>query len=213
MRAKLLKPTLESRVVLLTDGVKRQAVAHLANVDRVMAKLITAHGACRIGAKKRDPFEILATSIISQQLSVKAADTIEKRVRALMSSFEPATLLSTSHDLLRSAGLSNGKARYLHALATHIVDGKLDFVALKKCHDEHVIEALTEVPGIGRWTAEMFLMFGLRRADVLATGDVALQRAVRNLYGERKTLDQVGKKWRPYASVASWYLWRSLENN
>jgi len=199
------------KIVTLTDRIKNDATLHLSQSDRIMAQLITAHGACRIGARRRDPFDILATSIISQQLSVKAADTIEKRVRALVSSFEPQSVLTISHEALRGAGLSNGKAKYIHALATHVVDGRLDFERLKKSHDEEVIEALTEVPGIGRWTAEMFLIFGLKRADVLAVGDVALQRAVRNLYGSRKTLENAGRKWRPYASVASWYLWRSLE--
>lgn len=199
-------------VVTLTDRVKLDAITHLATADSVMAKLISTHGPCRIGHRKRDPFDILASSIISQQLSVKAADTIEKRVRALVTSFEPSAVLTVSHELLRGAGLSNGKAKYLHALATQIVDGKLDFVLLKRSSDEQVVEALTEVPGIGRWTAEMFLIFGLKRADVLAVGDVALQRAVRNLYGSRKTLERAGKNWRPYASVASWYLWRSLES-
>lgn len=198
-------------VITLTEKIKREAEAHLTQSDRIMAGLIKTHGICRIGKRKRDPFDILATSIISQQLSVKAADTIEKRVRALVNAFEPVSVLSISHDALRTAGLSNGKAKYLHALATHIVDGRLDFAVIKRCPDEQVIDMLTEVPGIGRWTAEMFLIFGLRRADVLAAGDVALQRAVRNLYGSRKTLESAGKKWRPYASVASWYLWRSLE--
>jgi DNA-3-methyladenine glycosylase II len=199
------------KIITLTDRVKRQAELHLADSDPVMRQLVKTHGPCRIGQRSRDPFDILVTSIISQQLSVKAADTIEKRVRALAESFEPATVLTISHEVLRGAGLSTGKAKYLHALAMHVVDGKLDFVDLKKRHDDHVIEALTEVSGIGRWTAEMFLIFGLKRADVLATGDVALQRAVRNLYGSRKTLEKAGKTWRPYASVASWYLWRSLE--
>jgi DNA-3-methyladenine glycosylase II len=206
------KDTLVVRTATLTDSVKRTAEHHLGHADPVMAKLITTHGVCRIGKTRRDPFDTLATSIISQQLSVKAADTIEKRVRALMPAFDPVAVLAVSHESLRSAGLSNGKAKYLHALANHIIDGKLDFAAFKRYPDDQVIESLTQVSGIGKWTAEMFLIFGLRRPDVLATGDVALQRAVRNLYGARKTLEQVGKKWRPYASVASWYLWRSLEN-
>ncbi|MES1196017.1 MAG: DNA-3-methyladenine glycosylase 2 family protein [Steroidobacter sp.] len=200
-----------TKIITLTARVKREAEMHLAQTDRVMAKLIATHGNCSIGMRKRDHFETLATSIISQQLSVKAADTIEKRVRALVKSFEPTEILAVAHENLRGAGLSNGKAKYLHALSMHIVDGRLDFDAFKKYPDDQVIAALTEVPGIGRWTAEMFLLFGLKRADVLAVGDVALQRAVRNLYGEKKTLEQVGRKWRPYASVASWYLWRSLE--
>jgi len=198
-------------IVTLTDRVRRDAESHLAQSDRIMRSLIGTHGPCRIGNRVRDPFELLASSIISQQLSVKAADTIEKRVRALLEEFNPSAVLSIPHDTLRGAGLSTGKAKYLHSLATHIVDGRLNFVAMKKSNNEEVIAALTEVHGIGRWTAEMFLIFGLRRADVLATGDVALQRAVRKLYGPRKTLLQVGKQWRPYASVASWYLWRSLE--
>jgi len=201
-----------STIITLTDRVKRHAEQQLAQSDKVMARLIAEHGVCNISINRRHPFETLATSIISQQLSVKAADTIEKRVRALMNSFAAHEVLLVPHDTLRAAGLSNGKARYLHALANHIVAGKLDFDSFKKAANEQVIDALTQVPGIGKWTAEMFLIFGLRRADVLATGDVALQRATRQLYGERKTLEQVGKKWRPYASVASWYLWRSLDD-
>ncbi len=200
-----------TKIITLTDRVKREAEQHLAKVDKVMAQLIATHGECKIAINRRQPFETLATSIISQQLSVKAADTIEKRVRTLVKFFEPTEILSVSHEHLRDAGLSTGKAKYIHALATHINDGKLDFIAFKQYSDEQVIVALTQIPGIGKWTAEMFLLFGLRRVDVLATGDVALRRAVRNLYGEKKTLEQVSKKWRPYASVASWYLWRSLK--
>jgi DNA-3-methyladenine glycosylase II len=131
-------------------------------------------------------------------------------------SFEPAAILARSIEELRAAGLSGAKTRYVRELAERVTAGTFSFEAVVAMDDETAIAALTELSGIGRWTAEMFLLFHLQRADVLALGDGGLQRAAQRLYarGRRKTdvLARAGESWRPYRSVASWYLWRSLDN-
>ena len=176
-----------------------------------MAQLVVAHGPCAIPVRELLPFKTLVTSIIGQQLSAKAADTIERRVLDIVPSFTPDRFLAVPLDALRGAGLSSAKARYIIELAQRVSDGRLNFHDLEAMSDKDVIATLVQLPGIGRWTAEMFLIFGLRRPDVLALGDAGLQRAVRLLYGEKATLDSVGELWRPYQSVASWYLWRHLD--
>lgn len=195
----------------LSARIVRAAEKHLSQSCDVMSQLVTVHGPCPIAGRAFLPFQTLATSIISQQLSAKAADTIERRVLAIVSSFTPAGFLAVPLDALRGAGLSSAKARYIIELAQRVNDGRLNFDALLRQADEDVIAALVELPGIGRWTAEMFLIFGLRRPDVLALGDAGLQRAARLLYGEDADLESVGQSWRPYCSVASWYLWRHLD--
>jgi DNA-3-methyladenine glycosylase II len=194
----------------------RRAERHLAKADPIMQRLIVRHGHCPIAEREFRPFHMLANSIISQQLSTKAAATIKGRVGALVGvPIELSKVLSTAPERLRSAGLSEAKTRYIRELAAHVNDGRLDFEALITLDDESVVEKLVIVPGIGRWTAEMFLLFGLKRMDVLALGDAGLQRAARNLYGTKRKsatlLPRVAENWRPYRSVASWYLWRSLE--
>ena len=194
----------------------RRAERHLAKADPIMQRLIVRHGHCPIAEREFRPFHMLANSIISQQLSTKAAATIKVRVGALVGvPIEISKVLSTAPEKLRSAGLSEAKTRYIRELAAHVNDGRLDFDALITLDDESVVEKLVIVPGIGRWTAEMFLLFGLKRMDVLALGDAGLQRAARNLYGTKRKsatlLPRVAENWRPYRSVASWYLWRSLE--
>ena len=178
-----------------------------------MAQLVTTHGTCQLARRKFRPFHTLTTSIMSQQLSAKAADTIEKRVVELVQSFCPSAFLSVPLEILRKAGLSTAKAKYIIELAARVNDGRLNFEALRHQSDDDVIAALTELPGIGRWTAEMFLIFSLKRPDILAVGDVGLQRAVRLLYGDTTKLDNIGQLWKPYRSVASWYLWRHLDSN
>ncbi len=195
----------------------RKAERHLAKADPIMKRLIAQHGHCPIAAREFQPFHMLANSIISQQLSTKAAATIKIRVGALVGvPFQIRKVLSTTPEKLRGAGLSGAKTRYIRELAAHVSDGRLDFDEIVLLDDEAVIEKLIIVPGIGRWTAEMFLLFGLKRLDVLALGDAGLQRAARNLYGKKRQsatlLPRVGENWRPYRSIASWYLWRSLEN-
>jgi len=198
------------------DAAIRKAERHLAKADPIMKQLIARHGRCSIAERDLQPFHMLANSIISQQLSTKAAATIKQRVGALVGvPFQIDKVLSIAPSKLRGAGLSHAKTRYIRALAAHVDAGKLDFDEIISLEDEAVIERLVLVPGIGRWTAEMFLLFGLRRMDVLAQGDAGLQRAAQNLYGKKRPsknlLLRVAENWRPYRSIASWYLWRSLE--
>jgi len=191
------------------------AERHLSQADEVMARLVSDHGGCPLAEREFRPFHTLAASIISQQLSAKTADTIKCRVSQLVPTpFSPDRFLSVSIENLRSAGLSTAKIRYIREVATHVVDGRLNFDQLVNYPDESVIIALMALPGIGRWTAEMFLIFGLKRPDVLALGDAGLQRAVKTLYGsssESGLLEKVSSSWRPYRSVASWYLWKYLD--
>jgi DNA-3-methyladenine glycosylase II len=198
------------------DEAIRKAERHLANADPIMKRLIAKHGHCPLAEREFQPFHMLANSIISQQLSTKAAATIKRRVGELVGvPFETSEVLAVAAEKLRGAGLSQAKTRYIRELAAHVNDRKLDFDAIISLDDEAVIEKLIIVPGIGRWTAEMFLLFGLKRLDVLAVGDAGLQRAVRILYGKKRKsetlLPRVAEAWRPYRSIASWFLWRSLE--
>ena len=199
------------------DRAVRKAERHLALADPVMKRLIAKHGHCPLAERRFEPFHMLANSIISQQLSTKAAATIKQRVGMLVGvPFHIDKVLSAPPARLRSAGLSQAKTRYLRELAAYVEDGRVDFGTMSALDDEAVIEKLVIVPGIGRWTAEMFLLFGLKRLDVLAVGDAGLQRAVRNLYGRKRNpatlLPRVAEIWRPYRSIGSWYLWRSLED-
>jgi len=199
------------------DNAIRKAERHLEKVDPIMKQLIATHGHCPLAERDFEPFHMLANSIISQQLSTKAAATIKQRVGVLVGvPFQTSKVLSTSIETLRGAGLSQAKTRYIRELATHVSEGRLDFKEIVSLENDLVIEKLVIVPGIGRWTAEMFLLFGLKRLDVLAIGDAGLQRAARNLYGKKRKsealLPRVAEAWRPYRSIASWYLWRSLES-
>lgn len=189
----------------------REAERRLSRSCKIMARLIATHGACPLAEGGFSPFRTLLKSIISQQLSARVADAIEGRVLEAVPDASPAGFLSVSGETLRGAGLSRPKVKYIVELASRVADGRLDFKRIQKQPDETVITTLSEVPGIGRWTAEMFLIFGLKRPDVLALGDAGLQRAVRLLYGEGATLAAVGPTWTPYRSVASWYLWRHLD--
>jgi DNA-3-methyladenine glycosylase II len=183
----------------------------LAAACPVMAGLIAAHGRCPLGGKALDPFETLATSIVSQQLSTKAADSIKARLCAISPGLAPEGLLAAKPEDLRAAGLSGAKTRYILELAKSAADGSLDFASLRRLPDEEVADVLIKMPGVGRWTAEMFLIFGLRRPDVLSPGDAGLRRAARLLFGEDALLEVVSEPWRPHRSVASWYLWKHLD--
>lgn len=199
------------------DRAIRKAERHLAKADPIMKRLIARHGRCPLAEREFQPFHMLTNSIISQQLSTKAAAAIKQRLAAIIPPpFEPDRFLQISTEQLRTVGLSHAKARYIGALATRVCDGGLPFDEIIAKEDAAVIETLTESPGIGRWTAEMFLIFGLKRLDVLAVGDAGLQRAARVLYGRKRRsktlLARVAESWRPYRTIASWYLWRSLED-
>jgi len=191
----------------------------LARRDPVIRELIRKHGRCGLAdAQHTDPFTALVHAIVSQQLSTKAAATIAARVDALLGGTPtPQAVAGVSDPQLRAAGLSGQKVRYLRDLCARIQDGSLPLDRLDTLDDAAVIEALTQVKGIGRWTAEMFLMFRLHRPDVLPVGDLGIVKAVQRAYGLRKAPDpgrltRIGEPWRPFRSIACWYLWASLEN-
>jgi DNA-3-methyladenine glycosylase II len=167
-----------------------------------------------------DPFSALVRTITSQQLSTKAAATIHRRILDLMPDgvATPESIERTTDDQLRAAGLSRQKIAYVRDLAKHAANGELPLHPLNTLADEDVIAAITRVKGLGRWSAEMFLMFRLHRADVLPVDDLGIVVAVQRLYGLRKRpkadrLRKIAEPWRPYRTVACWYLWRSLENS
>ena len=167
-----------------------------------------------------DPFSALVRTITSQQLSTKAAATIHRRILDLMPGgvATPEAIEKTADEALRSAGLSRQKIAYVRDLAKHASNGDLPLHSLSSLGDEDVITAITKVKGLGRWSAEMFLMFRLHRADVLPVDDLGIVVAVQRLYGLRKRpkpdrLRKIAEPWRPYRTVACWYLWRSLENS
>ena len=191
----------------------------LARRDPILRDLMRRHGPCGLAdSQHTDPFQALVRAIISQQLSTKAAATIAARVDALLDGLPmPARVAAVSDAQLRSAGLSGQKVSYLRDLCARIADGSLPLDALDRMPDEEVIVALTRVKGIGRWTAEMFLMFRLHRPDVLPVGDLGIVKAVQRAYRLRTLpsptrLLRLGESWRPYRSVACWYLWASLSN-
>jgi len=194
-----------------------RARRHLSRRDPVIRDLMRVHGTCGLAdAQHGDPFGALMKAIVSQQLSTKAADTIFKRLIALFDGVPtPAALGALTDAQLRNVGLSGQKLRYMRDLGQKVQDGSLPLRALDAMTDEEVIVALTQVKGIGRWTAEMFLMFRLHRPDVLPVDDLGIVKAVQKAYGLRKTpsddrLNKIGEAWRPFRSVACWYLWRSL---
>ena len=196
-----------------------RARRRLARRDPVLRDLMRRYGPCGLAdSQHADPFTALAHAIISQQLSTRAAATIASRFDALFDGRpEPPRVAKVRDATLRRAGLSGQKVGYLRDLCRRMIDGSLPLASLDRMADEDVIAALTQVKGIGRWTAEMFLMFRLHRPDVLPVGDLGIVNAVRRAYRLRAVptparLTEIGEAWRPYRSVACWYLWASLDN-
>jgi DNA-3-methyladenine glycosylase II len=190
--------------------------------DPVLGALIRRIGACGMASRQRpDHLSALLGAVVSQQLSTKAAATIFGRLVALFPEgriTDASAIAGFDDAALRKVGLSSQKVSYLRDLSARIVDGRLNLDALDHLPDEAVIETLTAVRGFGRWTAEMFLMFRLHRPDVLPVGDLGIVTAVQKLYRLRKRPDAkrllaIGDVWRPYRSVACWYLWQSLRND
>ncbi len=196
----------------------REAEARLLIADPILARVIDAVGPIKL-ALRRERFAALGRAIIFQQLAGAAARTIHDRFVRLFPGRRfptPRQVLEASTEDLRRVGLSRQKSLYLRDLATHVENGTLNFHRFAKMSDEEIIADLTRVHGIGRWTAEMFLMFNLGRPDVLPVDDLGVRNAVRRLYRMRKMPDAkrlraLGERWRPYRSAASWYLWRSGE--
>jgi DNA-3-methyladenine glycosylase II len=190
------------------------AIKHLKR-DHRLAKIIDKIGKHNIPITK-NPYESLVEAIITQQLSGKAADSISKKFRAIYGRFpKPADVLKTSDAKLRKVGLSYMKISYIKDLSFRIESKQLRLASMKKLSDEQVIAELTLIKGIGRWTAEMFLIFSLGRQDVLPVGDLGLKKGIQRLYSmkelpEKEQMEKIAEKWRPYRSVATWYLWRSL---
>ncbi|HYM79355.1 MAG TPA: DNA-3-methyladenine glycosylase [Candidatus Dormibacteraeota bacterium] len=194
----------------------RKAVNHLKKCDPVLRAIIERVGPCRMEFAPAE-FSSLAEAIVYQQLNGKAALTIFKRFAALAGEpLTPEGILLLSDEQLRGVGLSKQKSAYLKDLAAKTAAGSLDFARLPDLPDEEVIEHLTQVKGIGVWTAHMFLMFSLRRPNVLPTGDYGVQMAVKKHYRKRKLpkpkdMEKIARAWEPYRSVACWYMWRSLD--
>jgi len=200
-----------------TDYVK--ARRPLARRDPVIRDLMKRHGPCGLAdAQHEDAFTALTHAIISQQLSTKAAATIARRFDALFDGPPtPAAVARLTDEQLRAVGFSSQKVRYIRDLSARVADGSVPLNQVNELPDEDVIQSLTRVKGIGRWTAEMFLMFRLHRPDVLPVDDLGILKAVQRAYGLRKMprperLTKIGEPWRPYRSVACWYLWKSLGN-
>jgi len=200
-----------------------EAAGELSRRDRVLARLIRRYPGIHL-KRRSDPFTTLARAIVGQQISVKAADSIWRRFVAVVHDaphrafprLAPHRVFEQQAQALRACGLSRRKAEYLVDLADHFASGRLDPARWKKLDDEALIAALVDVKGVGRWTAEMFLMFHELRPDVLPIDDLGLQRALRTHYNAGERLDRpammaLAERWRPWRSVATWYLWRSLD--
>jgi len=194
----------------------KKAVTHLRKSDPVMAAIIERVGVCRMTYREAT-FEALARAIVFQQLSTKAASTIFRRFsEAAGGAITPESINNLSVGEMRRAGLSKQKISYIRDLAGHAFSGSLDLRRTESMSDEEVIVMLTSIKGIGLWTAHMFLIFALRRPNILATGDLGIQTAIKKAYRKRKMptpkdIEKIAKSWHPYCSVACWYLWRSLE--
>ncbi len=197
------------------------AVNFLQQSDLVLAQLIEQVGPCQLDGLQQDGdlFSSLARAIVHQQLSTKAAAAIHRRFLQLYPDrlFPSATdILATPEVMLRSVGISQPKIRYLKDLAQKVLEDLPTLEELEKMDDESIIKTLTQVKGIGRWTVQMLLIFRMNRPDVLPVDDLGVRAGIRKLYGlnelpDKKTIESLGQRWKPYCSIASWYLWRSLE--
>jgi len=194
------------------------AIIHLKRQDPVLSGIIDRVGDYSIEFREPD-FETLVKSIVLQQLSGRVASVIFGRlVAAVGGKLTPASVLKLRPSRMRTLGLSGQKVAYIRDLARHTRDGAVVLEELADLPDAAVIERLTQVKGIGAWTVHMFLIFALRRTDVLPTGDLGIRNAIRKAYGRDEMptpaeVEDVAKRWHPYCTVASWYLWRSLEPN
>ncbi|MEO7908062.1 MAG: DNA-3-methyladenine glycosylase [Roseiflexaceae bacterium] len=195
------------------------AIEHLRAADPVLGDLITRYGIVT-RERSRPPFYALMAAIVGQQISVKAAAAIMGRLLDLFvegQAIDAATLVDASFEQLRAVGLSTAKARYLHDLAEKVADGTVDLAVLSQLPDEEVITILCQIKGIGRWTAEMFLIFALGRLDVLAVDDLGLRTAIQRAYGlsqlpRAAEIRALAVPWQPYRTIATLYFWQHLHN-
>jgi len=197
----------------------RRAEAVLRDADPVLARLIEEHGPFR-PRPGDDPYSSLVRTILLQQLAGAAARAIDRKWRALYSDNgrtpAPPEILATTDEQFRAAGVSRQKASYLRDLALHVADGRLDFEAIGRLPDAEVVARLTDVHGLGEWSAHMFLMFELGRPDVLPTGDMGMRNGMRVAYGleampTSARAREIGAPWAPYRTVGAWYMWRAVE--
>ncbi len=207
-------------MIRINESVVQEAADYLSRQDPVLRLVIAARGLCTIRPHE-NYYQELVDSIISQQLSIHAARSIEKRFRDLFGGHfpTPKEILTTDIETLRGLGFSRAKASYVLDLAQHVLDGKVQFDHLDALSNDDVITELTAVKGIGVWTAHMFLMFCMGRTDILPVGDLGIRNGIRKLYGleDTPTPQQIvaiatQNKWHPYESIASWYIWQSLDN-
>jgi len=195
-----------------------KGINHIYKNDKYLAKIIEKSEPCSI-TPKRNHYDMLLRSIIGQQLSIYSAAAIHNKfLNHFGKKAVPEKIVETPHDRLRSLGLSNAKVKYIKDLSEKVMAGEIKFKGLGKKQDEEIIEYLIKVKGIGTWTVHMFLIFTLGRLNVLPVGDLGIKRAAFNVYGLKKLPDErrISKisrenRWNPYNSVASWYLWKSLE--
>lgn len=207
----MMKKTLDKPLI-------RKAIKHLKSSDKVICEVIKKHGPCTIAPALDNPFHALTSSIISQQLSARAARAIKGRLFDLLGfeRFTPENISKMSFNQFRSAGLSRAKIEYIRRLVSAVRNDEFDLSSFVNLEDEEIISKLTTFPGIGRWTAEMFLIFGLGRPDVLSVNDAGLKRGFKITYKLQQNPSEdemvsIGESWRPYRSVASWYLWRVVD--
>jgi DNA-3-methyladenine glycosylase II len=194
------------------------AIQYLCKVDSNLEKIIKIVGKYSINIRN-DPFQSLVESIIYQQLAGRAANAIYNRFINYYNNKQitPARILNSPNDNLKKVGLSNRKIDYLKDLASHVYDGRINLEELPKMNDEEIINKLVNVKGIGRWTSEMFLIFSLGRQDILPVTDLGVRKAIQKVYSlselpKPNIMMEIAKPWRPYRSIATWYLWKSLSN-
>jgi DNA-3-methyladenine glycosylase II len=199
----------------MTPSYWKQATQELATNDNVMRQLTQRFDDVTLDSRG-NAFTTLARSIVGQQISVKAAEKVWQKVVAAVSETTPHTILNSDENLLRTCGLSFKKISYLQDLSQHFINDTLDEASWNGMSDESIIAQLTRIKGIGRWSAEMFLIFHMLRPDILPLDDIGLQRAIRIHYNANQPIDKSAMRaiaaiWQPWRSVATWYLWRSLD--
>lgn len=207
------------KILIVSEGLIKEAEKQFRKVDRQLTAAMKEIGPCLLANRKPQPFRALVSAVIGQQLSEQAATSIRRRLAdSLDSDYAkwPGKIARSRIDHLTQHGLSGAKANCLIELAQATVSGTIDFDELARMPDDEVLEALIRFKGIGRWTAEMFLIFGLKRPDVFSMGDMGLRRAIQLTYGfnhrpEEEEMALITESWRPYRTIGSWYLWQVLD--